>query len=537
MATKTLARAIDGARQGNAAYVDTFARLGLSMDDLNKMSDTDAIFAVRDALSQMGAGLDRTTIATKLLGRGAQTMAAWYSQSATQMMDTNKLLKDSGLIWDDKTIEQYDKARKAQAELAIAMTGISETIATDVLPALTPFVGLLGDMLRFVKPIAPVVVPLTAALAGFVGVVKGYNLLKDAWLGSFAKLIPKIAANVVAEGTETAAIAAQTAAIEANSLVRAENALLGLGGAPTGLMGAGLPAGAAGLGMAGTAVAATAAAVSAGLAAAFIYYSATYKENPMSPSAVTVTGGPSGAGRYLGTAGEEQIQRDISTHQMSYQAGYTALSAIASELAVIKPTAQNGGAIDAYAKKLKDIGEQYPEVKDRAAEMTKALEKQKPAWREAVAAAKAAMEELRKGILDSSKSVFEGMSRAMQAGLLLTSTELAALAAANPFKGTPGWKPEANADNAALGTSKHPVKYHKFARGGIGTTKDGEIGIFGEAGPEPFAIGDAAVALARGGGRRVIHVDFRGANFSAFSPKELMEGVGREVAIALGGTG
>ena len=49
-ATKTLAKAIDEARSGNEKNAGVFERLGISVEELQKMSDTDAIFATRDAL-------------------------------------------------------------------------------------------------------------------------------------------------------------------------------------------------------------------------------------------------------------------------------------------------------------------------------------------------------------------------------------------------------------------------------------------------------------------------------------------------------
>ena len=132
MATKTLAKAITEARQGNEQYAKSFATLGLSAAELAAMSDSEAIFATRDALAELGPGLERTSTATKLLGRGALSMSNWFSQSAESMAETNKLIEESGLVWDEKTVEQYAAAAKAQAELKISLRGISEVVARDV---------------------------------------------------------------------------------------------------------------------------------------------------------------------------------------------------------------------------------------------------------------------------------------------------------------------------------------------------------------------------------------------------------------------
>lgn len=178
MATKTLAKAIDGARSGNDQYAAAFERLGISVDDLKNMSDTDAIFATRDALAEMGAGADRTAVAQELLGRGAMSMSNWYSQSASSMAETNALLKRSGLIWDEKEVQQYVKAAKAQAELKIAMAGIEEVIAKQVVPAMIPLVRAFGDFLQKIGPLAKVIPFLTVSLGAFVVAVKGARFMQ-----------------------------------------------------------------------------------------------------------------------------------------------------------------------------------------------------------------------------------------------------------------------------------------------------------------------------------------------------------------------
>jgi len=176
---KKLAQSIDEARNGSKTAAAVFERLGISVDQLKSMSDTEAILATRDALAEMGSGADRTNMAVKLLGRGALGMSAWYSTSAKDMAQTNKTLKDSGMVWSDEDLADYKKAVQAQREMQIALTGIQITIARDVVPAMTPMVRLFGQLLRFVRPISPVLVPATVALAGFVGVVKGAMVIQS----------------------------------------------------------------------------------------------------------------------------------------------------------------------------------------------------------------------------------------------------------------------------------------------------------------------------------------------------------------------
>jgi hypothetical protein len=170
---------LDAARQGSDKQVEAFERLGISMDDLKTLDDDELLFKTRDALAEMGPGADRTAIALALMGRGGTALMPWLNVAPGQMAEVNKQLEEAGLIWGDKELKQYADAAAAQKELGIAMTGISQTVARDVVPALTPFVRLIGSLLRFLRPLAPVIVPLTAALAVFVGVVKGAMVIQS----------------------------------------------------------------------------------------------------------------------------------------------------------------------------------------------------------------------------------------------------------------------------------------------------------------------------------------------------------------------
>ena len=173
MATKTLAKAIDEARRGNATYTETFTRLGLSIDQLKSMSDTEAIFAVRDALGELEAGAERTAIATKLLGRGAMSMSAWYSQSASDMARTNELLEKAGLVWDEEQVRKSGEAAKKIAELQVAILGLQIQIAeSGVVDSMIHLVDGLTALLVRLGPLARALPYVTALLAGFVGVVK-----------------------------------------------------------------------------------------------------------------------------------------------------------------------------------------------------------------------------------------------------------------------------------------------------------------------------------------------------------------------------
>ena len=207
---------LDAARQGTKTQVDAFARLGISMEELKTLDDDALLFKTRDALAEMGPGADRTAIALKLMGRGGTALMPWLNIMPKEMAEVNKQLKDAGLIWGDKQLKEYAAAVKAQREMQIALTGISQVIARDVLPALTPLVRGFGAFLRFIRPLAPALVPLTAALAVFVGVVKGAAAVQGAWNTTLGVLPARLTRAKVAQQAMNVATRAGTAVMKAS---------------------------------------------------------------------------------------------------------------------------------------------------------------------------------------------------------------------------------------------------------------------------------------------------------------------------------
>lgn len=171
-AVKFFSRNLDAARQGNAEAIESFRRLGISVDDLKNLTADQLLARTRDAMAGLDDKTARTALTLKLFGRGGTAMMAWLAQAPEDIAALNQQLEKLGLVWNDKQLKTFDDVIKAQREMQLAWLSIQITIARDVVPALTPLIDALGAVLRFLRPLAPVIVPLTVALGGFVVVVK-----------------------------------------------------------------------------------------------------------------------------------------------------------------------------------------------------------------------------------------------------------------------------------------------------------------------------------------------------------------------------
>jgi hypothetical protein len=225
MAMKTLEVQIAGAKDGTKASVDIFNKLGISQQQLKATSPADTIALVRDRLSQMTDKSEQQLVASKLLGRGAKDEVLWYTASADTIGKVNTQLEKNHQILSESQLKDAEKAGAAWQGLTGAFKGFEYTLAQAVLPDLTFLAKALTGLLQLLRPFAPVLVPLTFALAGFVGIVKGttfaLNTLRQGmtiWRTMIQPLIAKIIAWTTVEEGSTVAVEANTAASGANRM-------------------------------------------------------------------------------------------------------------------------------------------------------------------------------------------------------------------------------------------------------------------------------------------------------------------------------
>lgn len=179
-AVKFFEKNLDDARQGGTETAEAFERLGISLGDLQTLSDEDILAMTRDGLSKTEDVTSQAAIAMKLFGKSGTEVSDWYAAAPEDMKRVNEQLERAGLVWGDKELRTWQDVIDAQREMKIAWTGLQITIAQNVLPYLPPLIEAFSRLLRVIGPLAPVLVPATAALAGFVVVVKTVMIAQTA---------------------------------------------------------------------------------------------------------------------------------------------------------------------------------------------------------------------------------------------------------------------------------------------------------------------------------------------------------------------
>lgn len=210
--TVTLARAMDDVNQKgkDSSSYDYFKRLGISMADLKKSSPAEILELVRQKLSAMPPGAERTAIAAKLLGKGFVGMSKWINASTGDISKLNATLKESGQSLTGKELAAGKQELKDQADLQVQIRGLWIQIGKSVMPYLEPMVETITRVVTALNPWVPLLKWVAAGLAGFLVVSKAITLAIPLWTAAQWLLNAALSANPI--GIVVLAIAGLVAA-------------------------------------------------------------------------------------------------------------------------------------------------------------------------------------------------------------------------------------------------------------------------------------------------------------------------------------
>ena len=143
---KTLSSAVSDAGNGTASAQEKFERLGLSFEDLGKMSQEDMFSAVIEQLQQMPEGADRTALACDLLGKSAMELGPLLNQSAADTEALKDKAHELGMVMSDEGVKASAAFTDSMDNLQRAFSGAKNSAMGDFLPGLTQITNGLAEL-------------------------------------------------------------------------------------------------------------------------------------------------------------------------------------------------------------------------------------------------------------------------------------------------------------------------------------------------------------------------------------------------------
>jgi hypothetical protein len=135
------AKKLDAARQGTAAAIVPFKRLGVHLreSDGSLRKTGDVLAEVRDKLSDVKDASTRAGIAAALFGRGFQTLGAWITKSKEDIAAYNKIVAESGVTWGGKQVRGMKDFIQAQREMGLRWDLFRVNLGQNIMPVANKF--------------------------------------------------------------------------------------------------------------------------------------------------------------------------------------------------------------------------------------------------------------------------------------------------------------------------------------------------------------------------------------------------------------
>lgn len=137
---KTLANAVES---GN----DAFERLGISQEQIAKMSNEELFSATITALQNVGNETERTYLAGQLLGRGATELGALLNTSAEDTQAMKDRVHELGGVMSDDAIKAAARYQDSLQDMQTSFSGLKNNLIADFLPGMATIMDGIGSMM------------------------------------------------------------------------------------------------------------------------------------------------------------------------------------------------------------------------------------------------------------------------------------------------------------------------------------------------------------------------------------------------------
>lgn len=195
--TSSMNKLADAVQEPTDKATAAFQKLGISIEDAQKMSQEDLFSATITALQKMESGTERTALATDLLGKSAMDLGALLNTSAEDTEAMRKQVHDLGGVMSEDAVKTSAQFQDSLQNVKTAIGGITRDIGADFMPSMIKIMdsvseiasgnlGAIKDVERgvagFVNQIQKTVSQLTKTAQRIIPVI----------VGAISKMLPSL---------------------------------------------------------------------------------------------------------------------------------------------------------------------------------------------------------------------------------------------------------------------------------------------------------------------------------------------------------
>ena len=147
MGFKTLTNQIDSAKKGSKEAQERFAKLGISMDDINKLSREELFTKAIMGMQGLADNTDRAALANQLFGRSGMELAPLFNATAESTEALKQKAHDLGFVMSDEAVSATVKYTDSLDTLKRTFQGVKNNIVSQLLPGFTSITTGLSELL------------------------------------------------------------------------------------------------------------------------------------------------------------------------------------------------------------------------------------------------------------------------------------------------------------------------------------------------------------------------------------------------------
>ncbi|QTN40923.1 phage tail tape measure protein [Marinobacter salsuginis] len=136
------------ATQGTGAARKAYEELGLSAEDLAKLTPEKSLEVVADRLSSVENQSQRVAIAAQLFGREGVAMVNMMKDGSAGLQALRKDARATGYVLGEQAARDAEAFKDAMLDAQLGMAGMKNTIGAELMPAITDMMGDLSAWMR-----------------------------------------------------------------------------------------------------------------------------------------------------------------------------------------------------------------------------------------------------------------------------------------------------------------------------------------------------------------------------------------------------
>lgn len=203
---KTLVNKFEDAKSGSESSAKMFEQLGLSMEDIQDLSQEDLFALVISSLQNMEDNTERAALANDLLGRSSSELRPLLNQTSEATQEQIQALHDMGGVMSDDAVKNGAAFQDSLTSLKSAFGGVTNSLAAELIPNITSMAdkitefissGGLQTFLDTMEKLLPVIAGVTGAIIAYKGAMAISGLITALTAATEGQTLAQAALNLV----------------------------------------------------------------------------------------------------------------------------------------------------------------------------------------------------------------------------------------------------------------------------------------------------------------------------------------------------